>query len=365
MKVLLRASFNRYSGYGNDAVDIALWLSRAGVDVYPMVTSLIGGLPQEFTDLLTKKPRMGHHAYDATLQFLPPFYIRVSDGLKKNVRDHGVPKAIAPIHYGWSMWEQSKLLPKDMRGHGIGAHPWRLLDVMYVTTRMNIEAFKHYDKRPEYRLMPCGIDPTMFPVMKRPMTGPTRFCMVGELHQRKDPFVAIEAFRELKQEKGDAFDAELNLKTVTPGLHPKLSEWQPGINVIHEMWEWEKLIQWYGTQHVYLAPSRGEGNHKPPMEFMATGGTVIATNWSGPENWLHTDVAYPLDYKLMPVHGDPEGSLSARADKEHLKQLMWHVHTNRQEAIKKGMLAAEWIRQTMAWPKLIGKLIRQIEDDLR
>ena len=365
MRVLVRAPFNRYSGYGNDGVDIVRWLDRVGVDVYPWPINFMPGVPEDFAKLLTKKPRRGSDAYDVTLTFAPPFDIRVSERSSKMIRQPGLPKNIARVHVGWSMWEQTKLTRDHMRGHGVGRSPWKHLTWMYATSQVSISAFMHYEPRVEYRLLPCGIDGDLYPFAKRGVSGPTRFCMVGELHVRKDPYLAIEAFHQLKREKGADFDAELHLKTTVRGLPKQLESVVDGLYVHDDWWTYERLIRWMQDMHCYVGPSRGEGNLKPPMEFMATGGTVIVTNWSGPENWLHRDVGYPLNYRLGPVHpGEEDGPMEAKADLDHLKQLMWHVHTNRVEASRKGMLAAEWIRKVASWERIVRRAVRDFQEAL-
>lgn len=364
MRVLYRAPFNRISGYGNDGVDIARHLLKQGVDVRLWPAHLLPPIPEDMAMLLTKPIK--DQDYDATLQFLPPFDIAVRQSMGQNRRQNGIPHKLAPLHYAWSMWEKDRLTRDDMKGHGLGKGPWRLLDVMYVTWPGCVQAFEHFDPRPEYRVLPCGIDGDLFPVAKRSTQGPTRFCMIGELHQRKDPFIAIDAFRELREEHGERFDAELHLKTSVVGLHPLIEEWSDGRIKIHVgIWPYEQLIEWMHDMTCYVGPSRGEGNLKPPMEFMATGGTVIVTNWSGPQNWLHPEFTYPLDYTLRPMNpNDPDSPREARASKQHLKELMWHVHTHRVEAAENGMHCADWIRGVASWQKLIRKLILDIEHDL-
>ena len=56
MRMLLRAGFDTLTGYGNDAVDMAMALDRAGVDVVLNPLSMRSGLPRKFTDLLHKEP---------------------------------------------------------------------------------------------------------------------------------------------------------------------------------------------------------------------------------------------------------------------------------------------------------------------
>lgn len=367
MRLLLRAPFNRYSGYGNDGVDIARFLAKQGVDVYPWPTSFFPGLPRDFTDLLTKTTPKGAGAYDVTLQFCPPFDIRVQNGKPgRNISQPGVPIELAKVHVGWSMWEKTQLTKNDMYGHGVGFRPWQYLDWMYVTCQMNVGAFAHFDPRTEFRVLPCGIDGELYPVIKRSVLGPTKFCMLGELHVRKDPFVALQAFIDLKREHGDKFNAELHFKSNHGAIPPQLAGVVEGVFVEHGYWPYEKVIAWMHEMHCMLGPSRGEGNLKPPMEFMATGGTVIVTNWSGPENWLHSDFAYPLDYELQPVDlAQPDGPYEAKASLEHLKKLMWEVHTNRVEVSRKGLKAADWIRWVASWDKIIARLVKDLETALK
>ncbi len=360
MRLLMRASFNRYTGYGNDAVDIARFLAKHDVDVTPWPTNLMPGLPEDFLKLLVGAPRKGDNAYDVTLQFMPPFDLRISGPPPvQNISNLGLPVMLAEKHYGWSMWEKDRLTVEDMRGHGIGQSPWKLLTAMYVTTRMNVKAFQNYEPRIEYRVMPCGIDGDLYEVSKRSVDGPTKFCMIGELHQRKDPFLAIQAFHQLKVEHGDAFDAELHLKAANVTLPQELTGVIDGLYVYNEYWQYKKLIDWMHSMHCYVGPSRGEGNLKPPMEFMATGGTVIATFWSGPTNWLIKEAGYPLDFQLLAMDRE-DGPREAYADLDHLKELMFHVHTHRQEARDKGQYAADWIRWSSDWNKIIPRFIESL-----
>ncbi len=367
MKLLLRASFNRYTGYGNDGIDIARWLDKLGVDVIPWpAVTVLPGIPEDFAMLMTKTaPRTGgRNVYDATVTFLPPFDIRIAPDTA-SARPVGLPLKIAPLHYGWSMWELDKLAHRDMRGHGMGQRPWKRLTRMYAATEVSKEAFEFYDPATEYKVLPMGIDPSTFKVVPRKVDGPTKFFMVGELHQRKDPWLSIEAFRALKNEHGDDFDAELHLKTNVQGTIPEQIEgWVPGIYVHRGHWPYHELLAWYEDMTCYLGPSRGEGALKPPMEFMAMGGTAIATFWSGPTVWLNDEVGYPLRFRLrLQDANDVDSPREARASSAHLKELMWHVHTHREEVRDKGMLAATHIRTNHSWEKVVGELITDIEKD--
>ena len=375
MRLFMASAFDAYSGYGWDAIDIALGLEERGHDVVPWPTKIMPGLPPKLAIMLAKKPQ---GPYDLVLSFQPPFDTKPDELVR-----------YAPKTMAWSMWETSKVMPDDMRRHGFGDYQQREADAGFVdadgiceeeymgrwfswsryasadhkgidrflvTCPMNVDAFANVDPNVDYRVLPCGIDPERFPEIDRP-TGERRmvFAMCGMLQGRKDPFLMLDAWRELKHERPD-FDALLVLKTSAPGLHPDLVSVYPDVQLVDRSWPIEKLIAWYGTVDVMVSVSRGEGNNKPAMEFMSSGGTVIASNWSGHQNWLYPEFTYPLDGVLKPAHGDPEGALDYRVNKEHLKQTLLECWENPHEVKEKGRLAAKFIRSSLSWDVVLDKL---------
>lgn len=378
MRVFFSSQFDTFSGYGNDAVDIAVGLQRAGVDVVPWATKVLPGLPREFTDLLAKNPTGG---YDAVLSFAPPFDIQPDDLIR-----------FAPRVVGWSMWETSRLITEDMRGHGFGdrspnviykeeqtpgeSHEddyvdrwwsWskhasegnRGLDLMLVTCPMNVDAFRAVDRSVPIHVLPCGVDPDRYPIVDRPIDRRMRFGMIGMLVGRKDPMVMVQAWKELKEERPD-FDAILELKTSAPGLHPKMAEVYPDLVIHDRAWTTPQVVEWYSKIDVLVSVSRGEGNNKPAMEFMSTGGPVIASDWSGHQNWLYPDSGWPIPGSLMPVHPSKPDVMEFRIDVDALKVAIIEAWENRQLVQEKGRRAAGQIRSSLSWEIVIEKLIREI-----
>jgi glycosyltransferase involved in cell wall biosynthesis len=192
-----------------------------------------------------------------------------------------------------------------------------------------------------------------WPYQEREWDGTFRFVMVGQLHERKDPFAAIEAFAHLKRVHGDAFDAELHLKTTTGGLAPAMEDAYEGLKIHYRYWEQSRLLDLYRRCHVLLAPSRGEGKNVPALEMQATGGAVIATDFGGHRNWLSKEYAYPLQYELE----DAGNGLAARADRQHLADLMWHTYTHRNEVREKGRVASRTVRAMYDWIPVSRKLL--------
>jgi glycosyltransferase involved in cell wall biosynthesis len=378
MRVFLSSQFDTFSGYGNDAVDIALGLSRAGVDVVPWATKVLPGLPREFTDLLVKDPT---GEYDVVLCFAPPFDIQPDELVR-----------FAPRAVGWSMWETSAIETSDMLKHGFGdrnehtvyeepasegetfeedyidrwwtwskhrARDHRGLDLMLVTCPMNVDAFHAADKAVNIEVLPCGVDVDKYPLVERPTDRRFRFGMIGMLAGRKDPMLLVQAWKELKDEHPD-FDAILELKTSCPGLHPKMVEVYPDLVIHDRAWPTQQVIDWYSTIDCLISVSRGEGNNKPAMEFMSTGGPVIASNWSGHQNWLYPESGWPLPGKLMPTHPNRPDVLDFRVDIEALKAAMLDAYRNRDVTAAKGAASARIIRSSLSWEAVIDKLVRHL-----
>lgn len=359
MRVMLKSGFDTYTGYGNDAVDMAVWLSRMGVDVVPWPDSILPNLPRAFTDLLTKNP---HGEYDLALQFAPPFDVH--------------PEKFAPFArtaVGWSMWEKTPLIRKDMRGHGWAQWQRRnfwwsknprsrstkkdWLDLMVVTCHDNVPAFQAIDAGLPYAVVPNGVDPDRWPVLDRSGADrPFTFASIGMLNGRKDPFVTLQAWR-LAQEMDPAFDARLVLKTATTGLHPKIAEAYRNVEIITAAWPTERVLQFYGEVDCLVSTSRGEGNNKPAMEFMSTGGPVMATNWSGHRNWLHPDTGYPLPGVLVE---NSDGVSDFRVDVQATAEQFLEVWRNQDQARQKGALSARTIRATLSWEKVLERLLREV-----
>lgn len=102
----------------------------------------------------------------------------------------------------------------------------------------------------------------------------------------------------------------------------------------------------------------------PALEFMSTGGVVIATNWAGHTQWLDPSYSYPLDFTMEKAELYVGDAKNARADVDHLKRLMLHVFRNRSEASEKGRLAAQIIPHTHSWDKVVERLFMKLRENV-
>jgi glycosyltransferase involved in cell wall biosynthesis len=341
LKVLVKAPISPHSGYGNDGIGILLALRQAGCDVYVDPLHVQTPLPPDVAELFTKRLRP---PFDLYLHHVDPGQLGMSGGARAN----------SAVTVGWTMWEMSSL--DNCHGRSKIRKALTPYDVVVGYDAVSTAAMKPYVSSRSATVQ-GGYWPGSWPhYPHRDWNSTLRFCMVGALGPRKDPFVAIDAFRELREEH-PGLDIELSIKTVSPGLHSKMQQWIPGLRIFYEVWDEATLRDFYAQHHVLLAPSRGEGKNMPALEMLSTGGTVMATNWGGHTQWLSPAIAYGIDYTLEPLTKSQPDCLWAKADKDHLKALMLHAYHHRDELARKGDTAAQLIPAMCSWPKAVDRLM--------
>lgn len=355
VKVLVQVALSCFTGYGSDGLGLINALEAAGCDVYIKPAHVDPPLPQNIANLLTKR-----------LSADPPFDLLIDhqDPGAMGVTPEG--RRATKLAVGITMWEYSSL--DNMQGKDRKTLRKRIkeMDLLLGYDPVSTECLREYlpkrGKAPALGTLQGGFEVSKWKYVNRNWNSQEfNFCMVGALHSRKDPFVAIQAFKELKDEKGEAFSGgRLNLKTNIPGLHSEMERWCPGLKIYYDVWSEEVLRNFYAQQHMLLAPSRGEGKHLPALEFQSTGGVVAATNWGGPTMWLNSEYAFPINYELMPISGASPNCKNARASKEHLKEIMWYAYTHRSEMRERGELAARIIPVSHSWDSVVDRLFNKV-----
>ena len=318
MKVLVKTPISQYSGYGNDGIGLIRALMRWGCDVYvdPVYVSI--PVPPDILPLFTK---LLEAPFDLSINHWDPRNLSISESARRATR----------LAVAWTMWEFA----------GSAANPGAGLLGFKNTMRSSLrKRLKWYDLVLGYdNVSLAAIEPY---ISRHTGTGVLQggyeagdwrpverdwhderfgFIMHGALNSRKQPFLAVQAFNELKWEHPEEFkDATLSLHTTHPSLLPEMNEIMMGqkIRVFYEMFSEPVLQQFYQANHCLLAPSRGEGKNLPALEFMGTGGAVVATNFGGHTQWLNEEYAYGLPYDLKPTFPElPDGPHDARVSMEN------------------------------------------------
>jgi len=358
MRVLLSIPLSPYSGYGNDGIGLARAFMRWGADVYLSPSVVQAPLPEDVAKLLTKRLE-------------PPFDLIINHHDPAALKSSETMRSSTDCLVAWTMWEYSNF--GNLPGRSKLKKNLKEFDILIGYDQVSSDCLREYARKDQKVLtIQGGFTPEDWPKAEGrnwhevAQDGSERFgfCMVGQLHMRKDPFVAIQAFQELKNDPNIEFEgAELHLKTNLPGLHSAMEDVIPKLRIHYAMWPDEVLRKFYESQHVLLAPSRGEGKNMPALEMQSTGGAVIATNWGGHTQWLDSSYSYPLNYELAPVDEDSPNTYNARASLEHLKELMLHAYQNRDEVKRKGDLASRVIPKMCSWDAVVERLLLQLKEN--
>lgn len=114
----------------------------------------------------------------------------------------------------------------------------------------------------------------------------------------------------------------------------------------------------YKAADAFILPSRGEGWGRPIVEAMAMSLPVIATNWSGPTEYLTKVNSYPLSVDTMSevTNGPFKGHLWAEPSVHNLMFLMRHVMSNPEEAKSKGEKARQDMMDKFS-PKIVANIV--------
>lgn len=368
LRVLLKSPFSQFSGYGNDGWGLARALHRWGCDVYLQPMWLDTPVPRDLLPLLGKELRA---PFDLLINHWDPEHLAVTREARQCTR----------VAVAWTMWEFAGGPGKDGRGvSGLVPHcPNRSTlrrrlqwyDLVLGYDPVSLAALEPYIPAKVHRgVLQGGYDSGEWKRAERDWHGERfGFVMHGALNDRKQPWLAIQAFQQLKFEAGSEFEgATLALHTSAPGkLWPELNEpfRNTRIRVFVDTFDKPTLDDFYASGHCLLAPSRGEGKNLPALEMMTTGGVVAATNFGGHVMWMNGEYAYPLDYSLAPTFpAKPWAAHDAQVDVGHLKETIWHIYTHRDEARRKGELAAQMIPKMCDWQVVIENLFRRIGDEV-
>ncbi len=350
MRVLVNIPLSPFFGYGNDGIGLCRALINAGHDVHVLPEAVQAPLPADVAMLLTK-PLNGE--FDLTIVHLNPGSMKATADLKK----------ASKVLIGWTMWEWSDFArePEQKNFRKNFEH----FDGIVVYDDVSQAALRPYYDGP-LPIVQGGFWPEDWPeVIRDYHEDPLYFCMVGVLSPRKNPFAAINAIAELKEEHPEEMEpVRLSLKTTAMGLHPKMEELWPWLRIYFQEWDQDTLRSFYASQHVLLAPSRGEGKNMPALEFQSTGGVVVATAVGGHKQWLNPEYNYPVGYTLESTDHNYPTSLDATIDHEELKATILHIVRNRAEAAEKGKTASAVITAQCNWDKVLERLILTVSEEI-
>jgi len=137
----------------------------------------------------------------------------------------------------------------------------------------------------------------------------------------------------------------------------------PAVMFVPQMSE-QFMPRLYRSMDCLVLPSRGEGWGRPHVEAMAMALPVIATNWSGPTEYMTASNSLPLKIlglKTM-LAGPFTGHKFAEPDLMHLIELMRWVHTHPEQAAALGRQAQEDMQRRFSVPVVTGIVLKSLAE---
>ena len=255
------------------------------------------------------------------------------------------------------------------------------MDEVWATSEFAKKAFVDSGVVKPVYVIPEGVDPDFFHPGIAPFANPPkekfRFFTNFAWGKRKGVDVLFKAFR---QEFSDKEDVCLMIKTLK-SYHGhqirdelKLVYDRKGAAAVYvydmEVQRYE-LGRMYRMGNVFVWPSRGEGFGLPPIEALACGMPVIASNHSAHLEFLLKDKkplpgVLLLDGKVQKYDGGDSlyypGFNWFNPSVSDLRKKMRYSYENYQDLKEKAEQSSEYIRKNWAWSVTQEKLVERLEE---
>ncbi len=211
------------------------------------------------------------------------------------------------------------------------------------------------------RVVPYGVDAERFRPGTRRRGGRFRFLAVGKWERCKGLPLLVRAFcREFTHRdpvelcllSHNPYRPDLDLDAEIARVVREEGADPPPIRRLDPVPD-ERLPALYRGADAFVLPTRGEGWGLPILEAMASGLPVLVTDHGAHRAFARLETAYPIRVARMcpvddPIFYDPRLDWGewAEPDEAHLRHLMRHVATRREEAAERGGAAR---REALRW----------------
>jgi glycosyltransferase involved in cell wall biosynthesis len=226
---------------------------------------------------------------------------------------------------------------------------------LIVPCKQNIQMYRDSGVTIPIELVHWGTDIEKFHLIDRPDHPVFTFGHMGSLSERKGTDLLVTAFLK-------AFPTEKDVQLICKTSRNNFIWASRDPRVIVDMTPvpHDELMRCFFSKiDCFVYPTRGEGWGLGITEAMSTGVPAIVTGWSGPMEFMTSDVGWLIDYTMTPSKNFSEKIYHedcgdwANPSEEHLIQLMRYAYEHQDETKKKGQAAAKHIRDHFTWEKTI------------
>lgn len=366
MKVAYIGAFLDISGYSDAARNNICAISSVGVPV--------DAIPLSFENFKTDCGELGKKVKPLTtsnsnakiqiIHTIPPVFSKFISLNKYNI--------------GYTAWESSKL-PSQW------VNDINQLDEVWVPSEYNRQAFSGSGVDIPIQVMSHTFNIDIFnkEVVTNGFSKPSGFVFysVFQFLNRKGPFQLLKAYLTEFTNKEDVclllktylFDPtnvneKEKIKEIIQNVKEKLRlDSYPNISFIASPLSRPQINALHRGCDCLVSSHCAEGFGVTIAESMMAGNPVIATDYSGSNDFLTEDTGYPVDYQLTPVFDMPWAAYRgdqvwADINVMDLRAKMRYVFENQSLARSKGLRGKEFIINNLSWQVVGNKMKKRLEE---
>jgi hypothetical protein len=242
------------------------------------------------------------------------------------------------------------------------------LTELWVPSTFNQRTFAASGVRVPIKVVPLGVDtnrfnPSVVPLI--PNGGKYTFLCVCEWGERKNVHLLMRAFQsEFDKKEPVQLMLRIGVHDASVNIERELSQYDlRNVVLLSREYDLHQMPSLYKSADCFVLPSSGEGFGLPYAEAMAVGLPAIGTAWSANVDFMNNENSYLLKVeRIVPAMARCplySGFNWALPDVTHLRQLMRHVYTNKEEAHRRGMIASQYIMDNFSLVK-VGEVAKRI-----
>lgn len=360
MNLKYTCALRDYSGYGEAGRHDVLALLSQGNDIttevpkYTLEIADFGEMGRKVNECENKQIDYRVKLLHVTPNVYPSFYER------------------GKYHIGRVIWETDKL-PEEFAKNA------QICDEIWTASEFNKKAILKAGVTKPIYIIPEAITNTEDYVTISPYLSVNskdfKFYSIFEWTERKNPLALLEAYwTEFKDE-----EVSLTIKTYIDNFRPEKKQEidesirslkkklnlvkYPKVYLYTNLMDRHQVYRFHKTFDCFISTHRGEGWGIPQMEAMLMNKPIISTNCGGIHDFLNDDVAYLLDYDLVPLKGNNRNQQWYTQDQnwaevkiDQVKKYMREVFENQNKAKEKGKKARQFVLDHFEINK-VGKIM--------